>query len=403
MKLNIYGKVADQATQEQIENITKSKAFENSNVAIMPDNHMGKGACVGFTATFEDKIIPNVVGVDVGCGMAMLALPATFTKSQENLQRLQNAIRKCVPHGMKVREEWYFSAYQELEFLTFQLTEKQHVHIMKSFGTLGGGNHFIELNESEDGTLYLVVHSGSRNLGQLVARHHQAIAEKNFVTTRPTKEQIEAIEPKLRAEFIAGFGTPLVNDTPTKGLEYLVGDQVEDYLNDMRIAQEFAKTNRDVIIYEIFTELFDKVVSLDWLSEKITHTIHNYIDIENKIIRKGAIFADENNDIIIPLNMRDGSIIARGIGNKEANFSAPHGAGRVMSRTVAKEKISLEDFKETMKDVVSWTVNKNTLDEAPFAYKSKEEIVGALKELVNIKEIIKPVFNFKDDSNGGRE
>lgn len=413
MKLNIYGKVADAQTQEQIENISKSKAFEGQNIAIMPDNHMGKGACVGFTATFEDKIIPNVVGVDVGCGMAMLKMPKWFVEKFrrnkiETLKVLQNIIRKHVPHGFKtheVQKEWIVAHFKQiLNKLTFELKEHNLTHIINSVGTLGGGNHFIELNENENGELFLVVHSGSRNLGQLVAKHHQNIAERNFKEPRISKEELMSIEPQKRKEFIDNFHKQK-NEMPSKGLEYLIGSQVEDYLNDMKIAQEYAEENRNEIIINIVENLFKEfdiekeIIPIRWM---ISHTIHNYIDIENKIIRKGAIFADEYNDVIIPLNMRDGSIIARGIGNKKANFSAPHGAGRLMSRTEAKNIISFEYFKETMKDVVSWTVSKNTLDEAPMAYKSKEEIINGLQGLVKIKEIIKPVFNFKDDTGSER-
>lgn len=411
--VKVYGKeyMFDQKTMEQIALISKSKAFEGQNIAIMPDAHWGKGACIGFTSTFTDKIIPNFVGVDVGCGMTMVKMPKSFIDEykkdkMEALKRLQTAIRKNVPHGFNVHKQELAASprlFEDVFSLTFELSESDKAHIRKSLGTLGGGNHFIELNESTTGDLYLVIHSGSRNLGQLVAKHHQAIAEKNFIKKKPTKEEIYAVEGKDRQEFIKNYGKKLVDDTPEQGMEYLVGTQVDDYLHDMNWAQVYASQNRRAMITQILIGLdykprMDYVWEIGEVITKRTNTIHNYIDIENKIIRKGSIFADPDNDIIIPLNMRDGSVIARGINKKEANFSAPHGAGRVLSRNQAKHDISLEDYKETMKDVVSWTVNENTLDEAPMAYKSKEDIIDALGELVEIKEVLKPVFNFKDDT-----
>ncbi len=421
--IKIYGNNFDEGTYKQIATMANSKALEGQNIAIMPDAHVGKGAVIGFTSTFEDKIIPNVVGVDVGCGMTMSDMPKMFIdlykeNKEEALKMLQMAIRKKVPHGFNVHKQidQRYLAYigsPDLSKLTFKLTNKQLNHINNSVGTLGGGNHFIELNETKNGELKLVVHSGSRNLGQLVAKHHQAIAISNFTNRKPTQEEIAKVEPQERQQFIQNFSTKKVDETPDKDLEYLVGSQTNDYLNDMKIAQAWAKINREKIIRSIVSyiirqlfkrtekdliNIFKQENLVIEILKTVTHTIHNYVDVKNRIIRKGAIFADEDNDVVIPLNMRDGSIIACGKGNKQANFSAPHGAGRIMSRMQARREIKLEDFQETMQGVTSWTVNENTIDEAPFAYKDKESILGALEELVEIKDIMKPVFNFKDDT-----
>lgn len=406
-KFKLFGQYADKETELQIKEMRKSPAFAGERIAIMPDNHLGKGACIGFTGTFSDKIIPNVVGVDIGCGMMMAKMPLEFMgryneNKQEAFKELQTFIRKNIPYGQKVNptmnKDFQYHWTNEFKKLSFELSDKDRNHFIKSIGSLGGGNHFIEVNKSEerlgDGQLHLIVHTGSRGLGKMVAEHHQKIAESNFKTYSYTDEELKAVPKEQRAEWIAKKREEFAKQAPTKGLEYLIGSQVDDYINDMKIAQRFAHVNRYTIIQKILTHFEGKEKLFNFIE-----TVHNYIDIEEKIIRKGAVEARDGNLIIIPLNMRDGTIIAYGKSNGESNYSAPHGAGRIMSRTKAKEVVKLEDFKETMSNVISWTVNENTLDESPFAYKPQNEIIEGIEELVKIIEIIKPEFNFKDDSS----
>lgn len=406
--VKLFGKYADKETELQVKAMSKSPVFKNEKIAIMPDNHLGKGACIGFTATFGDKIIPNVVGVDIGCGMTMTEMPVGFMEKynenkEEALKELQTLIRKNIPYGNKahksVSKDINYYWKNAFSHLSFELSEKDIQHFVNSTGSLGGGNHFIELNEGGlTGGIKLIIHSGSRGLGTKVASHHQRIAEENFNKKPYTEEELKSVKPEDRKEWIQNKKAKFEKNKPEKGLEYLMGSQVDDYLNDMEIAQHFAHMNRLSMIAEIlkhFGVKEDEDISF-------VETIHNYIDIENKIIRKGAIDATEK-IVIIPLNMRDGTIIGIGKANPDANNSAPHGAGRIMSRTKAKQVIKLEDFKETMSDVVSWTINENTIDEAPFAYKPKQEIIEGVEELVDVMEVLKPIFNFKDDSSNGFE
>ena len=377
--MKIYGQIADEKTLKQVNDITKSKAFEGETIAIMPDNHYGQGAPIGFTATFSDKIVPNLIGVDIGCGMSMIEIP-----NDTDIEALYKRILAKVPSGRNVHT--HKTDTSDFDGLTF--TVKGAGHIANSLGSLGGGNHFIEVNQSKTGKKYLVIHSGSRNLGQQVAKHHQTIAETNFVSTGPTRDQINEVEPKLRGQFIKNFKGKKVDDTPEKALEYLVGSQVDDYLHDMGIAQNYARLNREAMVIALFPDV---------KREDIKHTIHNFVDIPNRIIRKGAISATEGEFVIIPLNMRDGSIFALGKGNKEANNSAPHGAGRIMSRMAARANIKLDDYVKSMEGIQSWSVGVNTLDEAPMSYKPMEEILDGCAELIEVIEIVKPIFNYKDN------
>lgn len=366
----------------QILELCNQEFAKDSCIRIMPDTHAGAGCTIGTTMTIKDKIVPNLVGVDIGCGMFVSMLKDTVV----DFEKLDRTIRKYVPSGFDVRENPHeYNRHLELE----DLKCKEHVDIKRaslSIGTLGGGNHFIEMNEDENGKLYLVIHSGSRHLGKQIAEYYQDRAAKEIV--RKSNDVIIAeLKAKGRTKEIQGEiekGKDRINGA----LSYVEGQTFEDYIHDMRIAQKFAKYNRKAIAEVIIREMGFKV-------EGSFTTIHNYIDLDEMILRKGAISAKKGEVVIIPINMRDGSIIAKGKGNNDWNQSAPHGAGRLMSRKQAKQKLSLEEFKKSMQGIYTTSLSMDTLDEAPFAYKPMEEIIANVQDTVEIDRIIKPVYNFK--------
>lgn len=362
-----------------------------SKIRIMPDVHAGKGCTIGTTMTIVDKAVPNVVGVDIGCGMYTVNLG----KVEIDFEKLDEACH-FIPSGMHVWE-----GRQE----RFDLTElrcyrnlKDTRRLERSLGTLGGGNHFIEVDEAEDGTRYLIIHSGSRNLGKQVAELYQKLAvdldrgygeyfEKRDEIIRTYKEQgrrkeIQAALKELH--FQVYESQPSMPDD----LCYLSGKYLEDYLHDVEICQRFARRSREKMA-EVILE------RIGMTGGEAFHTIHNYIDTEEMILRKGAIAAHKGEKVLIPINMRDGSVLAVGKGNPEWNYSAPHGAGRIMSRTKAKNELSLDQYKEEMAGVYTTSVNENTLDEAPMAYKSLEDIMDVIRESVDVIDVMKPIYNFK--------
>ena len=391
--LKIFTENIEQEALEQIEKLLKQPAFENCKIRIMPDVHSGAGCVIGFTADLGDKVIPNIVGVDIGCGMLTLALG----KVEIDFPTLDNAIRKRVPSGRDIHEgrKIRFEKIQELYcFRELKNTKR----FERSLGTLGGGNHFIELDVDEEGNKYLIIHSGSRNLGKQVAEYYQRLA----VEIIQGKDKLYEMQDKLIEEYKAAgrkkeIQSAIVelhkkfNATPLKipkELCYLTGQYREKYLHDMKICQEFAVLNRKGIADAILDELGMEEISR-------FETIHNYIEFESNIVRKGAISAKEGEILLIPVNMRDGCIIGRGKGNPDWNMSAPHGAGRLMSRTKAKESITLEDFEKSMEGIYTTSVNYSTIDESPFAYKPMEEILENIKDTVEIVKLIKSVYNFK--------
>jgi RNA-splicing ligase RtcB len=323
----------------------------------MPDVHAGMGCTIGTTMTITDKIVPNLVGVDIGCGMETVLLK----DKRLELMQLDKEIHQYIPSGFSIRQTpHHLSAEIELAGLICA----KHVDVRRaevSIGTLGGGNHFIELGKDDDGHLYLVVHSGSRNLGKQVCEYYQNLAANNLNRK--------------------GKGAD-------RALAYLEGQMFDDYLHDMGIIQCYADLNRKAIVKELEKRVKFKIV------EQFT-TIHNYIDLDTMILRKGAISAKKGERMLIPMNMRDGSLICIGKGNEDWNCSAPHGAGRLMSRSAAKGSITLTQFEKAMKDVYSSTVNKSTIDEAPFAYKPMEEITENIGDTVDIITTVKPIYNFK--------
>ena len=386
-----YATVVEEEAIEQIRRMCDYEFTEGSKIRIMPDVHAGKGCTIGTTMTVVDKAVPNVVGVDIGCGMYTVNLG----KADIDLEKFDEAAH-FVPSGMNVWE-----GRQE----RFDLTElrcyrelKDAKRLERSLGTLGGGNHFIEIDRAADGTNYMVIHSGSRNLGKQVAEFYQRLAinlgrgygdylEKRDEIIRTYKEQgrkteIQAALKQLHWE-VYESETPIPED-----LCYLSGKYLEDYLFDVVICQRFARRNREKMA-EVILE------RTGIAGGEAFHTIHNYIDTEEMILRKGAIAAHKGEKVLIPINMRDGSVLAIGKGNPEWNYSAPHGAGRVMSRTKAKNTLSMEEYQETMKGIYTTSVNENTLDEAPMAYKSLEDIIDVIRESVDVIDVMKPIYNFK--------
>ncbi len=385
----VYTKNVEQSAISQIETLCNQEFVKGSIIRIMPDVHSGAGCTIGTTMTIEDKIVPNLVGVDIGCGMEVIKLENPHIE----LQKLDKLIYEKIPSGFNIRDkEHKFNDEINLN----QLKCKNEVNLIRarhSIGTLGGGNHFIELNKDSHGSLYLVVHSGSRHLGLQVANLYQEEAYKSL--NKNTKADLD----KLIAEFKAsgrekGIQKELkrrkaqvLTDVP-KALAYASGELFRDYIHDMKIVQRFAELNRRAIVQEIVKSMKLKVVS------QFT-TIHNYIDTGNMILRKGAVSAQKDEILLIPINMRDGSLICIGKGNRDWNFSAPHGAGRIMSRTQAKKSFTLSQFKETMEGIYTTSVNKDTIDECPLAYKPIDDIIRDIGATVEIIDTIKPIYNFK--------
>lgn len=371
----------------QIYELCNQEFVKDCKVRIMPDVHAGKGCTIGTTMEIKDKVVPNLVGVDISCGMFCIRLK----EKEIDFKKLDDIIRKHIPSGMNVREK----AIDSSEIRKIGLQKLKCINNInidraeKSLGSLGGGNHFIEINVDEEKNLYLVIHSGSRYLGKQVAEYYQKMAINDL--TNSTKEKIALIQ-KLKNEgrdkeiecALKMFDKPKIPSY----LAYLEGIHLKNYLYDVGIIQEYANMNRKTMANEIITRMGLSI------EEEFT-TCHNYIDLDNMILRKGAISAQKGEKLIIPINMRDGSIIGVGKGNPDWNYSAPHGAGRIMSRSKAKELVSLEEFKKSMSDVWTTSVCQSTIDESPMVYKPIEEIVENIKDTVTIERIIKPVYNFK--------
>lgn len=395
--LKIFTKNVEQEAVDQIELLLAQDAFKDCKVRIMPDVHAGKGCVIGFTADLGNKVIPNIVGVDIGCGMLCVSLG----QIDINFDELDNVIRSYVPSGRDVHEGRIIR-FDELQELKCYRELRDTKRLERSIGTLGGGNHFIEVDVAEDGYKYLVIHTGSRNLGKQVADYYQNLAfelmsgkdelyeEQGRIIEEykaaGRKSDIENAIAELHRNFKA------VNPNIPKDLCYLEGKYREDYLHDMRICQKFAYINR-VMIAQIICNHMGWGVDADM--PDYFECIHNYIDHDLNIVRKGAISAKYGEKVLIPINMRDGCIIGTGKGNEDWNCSAPHGAGRVMSRTKAKELVSLEEFEKSMDGIYTTSVNQSTIDESPMAYKTLNEIVENIKDTVYVLTIIKPVYNFK--------
>lgn len=377
----------DEVTIGQVIEMCNQPFAEGSKIRIMPDTHAGKGSVIGTTMTLKDKVVANLVGVDIGCGMNVVKL--NVKASEIDFEQLDGVINEHVPSGMTVRQKTHRNAKQ-IEFDKILIPFNRD-RAEKSIGTLGGGNHFVEVNEDDEGFVYLVIHSGSRNIGKTVAEYYQKLAIKRLSENRVAIDaEIEQMKADGRhAEIGEYLKEAKKNRLPVnKELAYVEGKDMDDYIHDLTIAQKYALVNRQTMS-EVILE------KMGWVAVEQFDTIHNYIDVENMILRKGAISAQKGEIVIIPMNMRDGSLICVGKGNPDWNFSGPHGAGRIMSRSKAKDLISLEAFEETMKDVWSTSVVQSTLDESPFAYKPMDEIIRNVQDSVEILKIIKPLYNFK--------
>ena len=384
-----YATVIEEGAIEQIRRMCDYPMTEGSRIRIMPDVHAGAGCTIGTTMTILDKAVPNVVGVDIGCGMYTVRLAETGI----DMEKL-DAAAHYIPSGKSVWE-----GRQE----QFDLTElrcfrelKDTGRLARSLGTLGGGNHFIEVDAAADGTKYLVIHSGSRNLGKQVAELYQRLA----IDLNKGKEDYFARRDALIAEYKAAGRKSEIQkalkalhwssheSTIPEDLCFVYGKYLEDYLHDVEICQRFARRNRE--------KMAEILLARSGLAASDAfHTIHNYIDTQEMILRKGAIAAHAGEKVLIPINMRDGSVLAVGKGNPDWNFSAPHGAGRIMSRTEAKATLDLDEYRREMADVYTTSVNEATLDEAPMAYKSLEDIIDVIRDSVDVIEVMKPIYNFK--------
>lgn len=391
--LKIFTENIEPEALEQIYTLIKQPAFKDCKVRIMPDVHAGAGCVIGFTADLGDKVIPNIVGVDIGCGMLTVGLG----NIDIDFDKLDKAIRKVVPSGRNVHEGRNVRFDKLSELYCFR-DLRDSKRLERSIGTLGGGNHFIEVDTDDIGNKYLIIHSGSRNLGKQVADYYQNLA----IELMQGKDKLYEMQNKLIAEYKAKGKRKEIekaikelhrkfNPNPLgipKELCYLTGEYREKYLHDMKICQEFAVLNRKAMADAIIREMgFDEVSRFE--------TIHNYIEHNTNMVRKGAISAKDGEILLIPINMRDGCIIGVGKGNEDWNMSAPHGAGRIMSRSKAKECVSLDDFENSMKGIYTTSVNQSTIDEAPMVYKPIDEIVENIKDTVDIIKIIKPIYNFK--------
>lgn len=379
--IKIYATTLEDAALNQIKELGEFEPYQNSKIRIMPDCHAGVGCTIGTTMEIKDKITPNLVGVDIGCGMLTVKLKET----KIDLQRLDAVINEFIPNGFNIHS--VPKANFEFDKL---LAKNLNINRAKlSIGSLGGGNHFIEVGKNSKGELFLIIHSGSRNIGGQVAKHYQDIAVKNL--TDNLKERGEIInrlkeEDKRNeiSEELKRLKRPIIN----KDLAYLTGADFNNYMHDMELMQKFATLNRRTMANIILEKA-------ELTEIEAFETIHNYIDFKRMILRKGAVSAEKGEILLIPINMRDGSIIAKGKGNEDWNYSAPHGAGRLMGRNEAHKNLNFDEFKEQMKDVYSTSVLIETLDEAPNAYKSMNEIMEAIGETVEIIDIIKPIYNFK--------
>ena len=384
-----YAKVVEDEAIEQVRRMCDYEFTQDSKIRIMPDVHAGKGCTIGTTMTVTDKVVPNIVVVDIGCGMYTVNLG----KESIDFEKLDEAAH-FIPSGMNIwegRQERF-----DLQELRCYRSLKNTKWLERSLGTLGGGNHFIEVDRTSDETNYLVIHTGSRNLGKQVAEIYQQLAidlnkgketyfQQRDEIIRTYKEQGRRKEIQKALEAISWNQR---ETTMPEDLCFLYGQFFEDYMHDVEICQRFARRNREKIA-EIL------LARTGMTGGEAFHTIHNYIDTDEMILRKGAIAAHVGEKVLIPINMRDGSVLAIGKGNPEWNYSAPHGAGRIMSRTKAKSELNLDEYRKAMAGVYTTSVNEATLDEAPMAYKSLEDIIDVIKESVDVIEVMKPIYNFK--------
>ena len=385
----IFTDVVDSASIAQVQELCNQEFTAGSRIRLMPDIHAGAGCTIGTTMTIADKVVPNLVGVDIGCGMETVRI----REGRLELQKLDKLIQEKIPSGFAIRD----SAHPYLSQIDLsELCCARHVDLLRaerSIGTLGGGNHFIEVDRDDDGNLYLVVHSGSRHLGVEVASHYQQAGYKAL--NRADDASVEALVARMKAEGrekeIPKEIKRLKNVRQTsvpKALAYVSGALFAQYIHDMRIVQRFAMLNRQAMVDVI-------VKGMKLHVEDQFSTIHNYIDTDARILRKGAVSAKAGERLLIPINMRDGSLLCVGKGNADWNFSAPHGAGRLMSRADARQAFTVSAFKKQMAGVYTTSVSKATLDECPMAYKGMEDILNQIGPTADVEKILRPIYNFK--------
>jgi RNA-splicing ligase RtcB len=403
-KAIVYTDIIEQEAISQIIQILNQPMMEGVKVRIMPDVHAGAGIVIGYTATLNDYTVPNFIGVDIGCGLTALPLG----KTEISFPDLDDFIRKNIPHGFTVNQNYdpgeAYCAFPRLSKIyddDFAATVLKTAHrvggenrVFTAIGSLGGGNHFLSVNRDSEGRQYFVVHSGSRNFGKCVAEYHQKMA-KDALSPAEMKKAIAEIKAKTPPRDIGKAIQEFKNSLPQKAkdLEYLKGEQAEAYFKDMKTAQLYAQLNRRVILYRIALGFFQKA----YFEQALIESVHNYINFEDNIIRKGAISAHKGETCLVPLSMADGILLCEGKGNPEWNQSAPHGAGRLMSRGKAKSSISVEEYKDRMEAAGVWTscVGEGTLDEAPQAYKDPSSIIEAIGDTVDIVDRWQEVYNFK--------
>lgn len=394
----VFTDIIEDTAVEQIQLLCNQKFSKGAKLRIMPDVHTGAGCVIGFTANLGEMVIPNIVGVDIGCGMLTVELNDT----KFEFQKLDDIIREFIPSGKSVHSG-RIKKYSELLDLKCYRSLKDTKRLERSIGTLGGGNHFIEIDIDDNGNKYLVIHTGSRNLGKQVAEYYQNLAydilsgkdklfdtQENLIAqykAEGRKSEIQNAIKELKKEF-----EDMIPDIP-KQLCYLTGKYRDAYIHDMKICQEYANLNR-ITIAEI---IIDKLLGKNILDFEHYHTVHNYIDMDTNIVRKGAVSAKKGEKLLIPINMRDGSLICIGKGNEDWNCSAPHGAGRLFSRTSAKKKFTVEEFESSMAGIFTTSINCNTIDECPMAYKDMGNIVDNIGPTANIYKKIKPLYNYKSD------
>lgn len=384
--VNIFAKTVEDEARQQIERLASHPVSDGSKIRIMPDVHAGAGCTIGTTMTITDRVCPNLVGVDIGCGMLAAKLKDRFI----NLDELDSSIRWNVPSGHRVHN--VAQNFFDLSQLACPVADTARAQC--SLGSLGGGNHFIEVDKGQNGDLWLVIHTGSRHLGLEVAKYYQKAAIETL--SKPSFDEIGQLIERYKAEGrqteIASAITELKRirkeSSGDPELAYLSGRAMEQYLGDMRILQQYASANRRTILKAIVKDMGLTV-------KDSFETIHNYIDLDSMILRKGAVSAKKGERLIIPMNMRDGSLICKGKGNEDWNCSAPHGAGRLMSRTKAKENFTVAQYRAAMEGIKSTCISFETLDEAPFVYKSIHEILSQITPTCEVIDIIKPIYNFK--------
>lgn len=393
-KAKIFTDMVEEASLAQVKLLLNQEFVSGSKIRLMPDIHAGAGCTIGTTITIHNKVVPNMVGVDIGCGMETVQVKEKHLE----LQKLDKLIYEKIPSGFAVRER----AHRYVENLNLEELYCYR-HIMsdkaeKSLGTLGGGNHFIEVDKDEEGIIYIIIHSGSRHLGLEVAKYYQEEGYNQL--NNPSKEEIESVIMELTTEGkekqIQKALRALKKEkrtTISKGMAYVSGELFEHYIHDMKIVQEYAAWNRQAMMDEIIKSMKLHVI------EQFT-TVHNYIDTETMILRKGAVSAKKGEKLLIPMNMRDGSLLCTGKGNEDWNQSAPHGAGRLMSRSTAKQSFTVSEFKKQMKGIYTTSVSQDTLDECPMAYKGMDDIINCITDTVEINKVMKPIYNFKA---GGEE